>query len=165
MRKYCKRDIKKPMRLPTQPKLAPEIAQWVQSILGVTPGVTEIWLIGSRANDTFNPDSDWDFLAFANLSVLESLKVQTSIHRPDIDFLVLTDGENFQSAWGKLKTGSLTRWNWCKVTDDFAHYLGSKWIPEQGDTYEDAPFDMSSLGKAETSTCRAFKISKQDITD
>lgn len=84
------------------PSLAPEIDRWLQNLLCITSGIIEIWFIGSRANGTSRPDSDWDFLAFANPSVLEFLAAETDLQRPDIDFLVSTDGDNFQSAWGKL---------------------------------------------------------------
>lgn len=43
--------------------------------------------LGSRANGTAKPDSDWDFLVMARSGVRGVLKAETSLHRADVDFL------------------------------------------------------------------------------
>jgi len=45
------------------------------------PQVTEIWLLGSRANEKADPDSDWDLLVFsADRLTAESLTAATRFH-------------------------------------------------------------------------------------
>lgn len=122
------------------------------------PGISELWLIGSRANGSPRPDSDWDFLAFANPTVLAVLQAETTLHRHDVDFLVVVDGDNFQSAWGEFKSGSLTRWHWVKLGRALATYQGEKLESTPVDPYEDSPYDMSSLSTPTTSTCNAYRV-------
>jgi hypothetical protein len=111
---------------------APEaIASFVGRLLQLG---LEVWLIGSRANQTSTEASDWDLLVFGSQQLLESLAREAPI--AGVDLLVVFDGEQFKSPWprpedGHFKCGSLTRWKWTKLSDDAATYEGSKWIDDE----------------------------------
>jgi hypothetical protein len=136
----------------------PDLNQCLSDVLQREPAIKELWFIGSRANGTQRPDSDWDFLAFGTIAVLESLRSFPELDRRDVDFLVVTDDDHFESAWGKNKTGSLLIWHWSKFQTNKASYLGQKFIPDEQDPDEEAPFHLSSLGRDITKVCAAYKI-------
>jgi hypothetical protein len=86
--------------------------------------------MGSRANGRARPDSDTDLLIFAPDGFLESIRARLS-RPPDIDCLVVHDGDNYQDPWQE-KSGSISSLQWEKVGDKAAMYVGSKWVPDQG---------------------------------
>jgi len=103
--------------------------EFLKQVCHKCAGISSIWLIGSRANDTAKEDSDWDFIVFADQAILECIKGEKDLHLPNVDFLVVYDGESFVNAWGeKEKTGSLSHWQWKQTSSDQAEYKGAKWI-------------------------------------
>lgn len=112
-----------------------ETTHWTQQLVRTCPGVREVWLLGSRANGTARSDSDWDFLAFAAPTVDPCIRSRTDLHLPNIDLLLVDDpsGE-FARAWGSPKTGSLTRWEWTRLSEAVAAYKSVRWIPEEDDS-------------------------------
>ena len=110
-----------------------EILSFLSHIKNSYSGIQSIWLIGSRANEKANENSDWDFLAFADKKTLDLLEKAIELHKPNVDFLVVTDGENFQNAWGeKTKSGTLSLWKWRVLDDTRAEYSGVKWSEDVG---------------------------------
>ena len=105
------------------------IRQFVESIGQAAPGLGDVWLIGSRANGTAKDSSDWDFIAMGTIATLDFLKKSTLFHRSDVDFLVVTDGDGFMSAWGgREKGGYLSEWGWEQQSETLANYNQTKWI-------------------------------------
>jgi Polymerase beta, Nucleotidyltransferase len=47
--------------------------EYVSALVSAYSAIREVWLYGSRANETARPDSDWDYLAFADEATLVSL--------------------------------------------------------------------------------------------
>lgn len=104
-----------------------DVAEYANALAAASPGVREIYMLGSRANGTAREDSDWDLLIIGNEQTLRFLRTATHLHRADIDCLVATN-EEFENAWGeKLKTGSLPGWKWERLNDFFAEYTENKW--------------------------------------
>jgi len=68
-------------------------------------GITSIWLIGSRANNTFRENSDWDLLIFADEQTLDLMRKATELKRADVDVLVVYDGKNGEEPWPVFKKG------------------------------------------------------------
>jgi len=100
-----------------------EISAYVSSLTCEHRGITELWLFGSRSNNTARPDSDWDLFAFANPQTLRDLSVDTRHQRPDIDLLIVLDGDEFREPWGdNPKRGWLTEWEWTKISETEALY-------------------------------------------
>ena len=91
------------------------------------PDMRAIWLIGSRTNGTANLDSDWDFIAFGTEATINFLSEAKILHEVNVDFLVVSDGDNFRAAWGQLdKIGSLKEWEWTEKSETEATYLATK---------------------------------------
>ena len=105
---------------------------YIENLLATCPEITEIWLIGSRANDKARAGSDWDLLVFGGPRTLAALRENLSLRRPDIDLLIVHNGDDFAAPWesesGKVKSGSLTTWKWerDKGSHMRAHYMGTK---------------------------------------
>jgi predicted nucleotidyltransferase len=113
-----------------QPDFSP-IAPFLEQLLTAYPKIESVWLIGSRANETARDDSDWDLLVFASREVFEALSKDDSFSRPDVDLLVVYDGDNFESPYSgvddrKSKKGSLQKWEWRHFSFDFASYEACK---------------------------------------
>lgn len=94
------------------------------------PVIESVWLIGSRANNRETQNSDWDLLVFGNRYVIEELKNNSSFNYPDVDLLVVYDGDRFEAPWinedkkKKQKKGSLTAWGWVLESPSSATYEG-----------------------------------------
>ena len=109
------------------------LSEYIERLLAACPEITEIWLIGSRANDKEHAGSDWDLLVFGRPRTLATLQENLSLRRPDIDLLIVYNGNDFRAPWkteaGKDKSGSLIRWKWKqdKGSPARAHYWGTQW--------------------------------------
>ena len=108
------------------------LSEYIENLLAACPEITEVWLIGSRANDKARVDSDWDLLVFGSNRTLSILHKNLSLRRPDIDLLIVYNGNDFRAPWktesGKVHSGSLTGWEWerDKGSHVRAHYKGTK---------------------------------------
>lgn len=72
-------------------------------------------------------------LAFADLAALRNLRKQEDPHRGDVELLVVTDGERFQTAWGASRlSGSLARLAWRQVSAHEAYYDEARWAAGGG---------------------------------
>ena len=94
------------------------------------PQIEEVWLIGSRAEGPERPSSDWDYLIFANQRLINSLRQKPELNRNDVDLLVVYDGDRFKSPWRdgtRVKSGSLSEWDWKVVGETEATYRATKW--------------------------------------
>ena len=100
---------------------------YIAELTAAYPGISSVWLFGSRANGTDRANSDWDLLVFANQSVLSQLRADTKFHKESVDLLVVYDGNNFENAWGsRKKTGDLKAWLWHSINETHATYDGTK---------------------------------------
>jgi len=84
------------------------IRNFIKELSGNYPDIREIWLIGSRANnDAVRPDSDWDFIAFANESTHSLIQNDKNLQKKalnlSIDLLVEKESGVFRSVWGTSK--------------------------------------------------------------
>jgi predicted nucleotidyltransferase len=111
-------------------------AAYIERLVTKYPDIGEIWLMGSRANGTHRPDSDWDYFVFGNERILRSLARRRKFHQPDIDPLIVYDGNQFRKPWAdgpRWKTGSLSAWQWNLVGHGEATYWATK--PREGDDF------------------------------
>jgi hypothetical protein len=138
--------------------LSSDIAHWLTCVSKAVLGIREIWLIGSRANGTNRADSDWDFLVVAEEKFRSGIRQRVDLHRSDVDFLVSSDGNNFQSAWGREKTVVLSKIQWQLTSDTTATYQGEKWIEDEYDPDEETPYNTTSLGQLRCIQCIGCKV-------
>lgn len=104
----------------------------VASIVAKCSGLKSLWLIGSRVDANPSSAFDWDLLAFRSTEALVCLRHSPELHRSDVDFLVVTDGNNFRNAWGdRKKTGSLSLWEWKARSDAEAEYTAANAAPRR----------------------------------
>jgi predicted nucleotidyltransferase len=93
--------------------------RYVAQLVAAYPAIREVWLFGSRANGTAREDSDWDYLAFGDWAVLDALRLDARFRRKDVDLLIVTNGERFETPW--LQPTGL---NWGSMKDDLE---GLRW--------------------------------------
>ena len=106
--------------------LIPEINELLDTLVQEVQGIESIWLIGSRANDTAKPESDWDFFIFGDSSAFEQIKSKSKFHKKNIDMLVVDVNREFRKPYGSQKIGNLDDWNWQLETAEIATYRSSK---------------------------------------
>jgi hypothetical protein len=87
------------------------------------PGMDEVWLLGKPSNHSGGKEGLWTLLTFGNEAVLESLRADGSLHRCDVQLLVVTDGDRYASAWGEGQSGTLTSLQWRRGGADSAAYV------------------------------------------
>ena len=76
-------------------------AEYIGRLTTAHPGITEVWLIGSRANDRARPDSDWDYLTFTDDgNLLYSLHLDRQFNEPGIDLLLVVEYSALKP-WGE----------------------------------------------------------------
>ncbi len=138
--------------------LSVEIAAWIEALVAASPSIREVWLFGSRANSAATTTSDWDFLIFSDELTAGEIAGLIRLYRDDVDLLVVTDGDSFESAWGSpVKTGSLSSWHWTRQGTQTATYRSAKWFPAE-DT-ADLPLEVArNLGTVRTSTLQAIRV-------
>lgn len=97
--------------------------EFVNGIAERFPKVTDVWLMGSRANDTAREDSDWDFMIFTDAATVIAL--QNESIPENIDLLCVYDGNRFTNPQC-TKRGSLRKWKWKSVDKTIAEYEGNE---------------------------------------
>ena len=128
----------------SHPPLSPDITAYLNRLVSAYPQIESIWLIGSRAQGTARQDSDWDFFVFATPEVLSALRSDESFRQSNVDLLIVTNGDSFESPWPHseggeaiIKRGNLHNyhsnygslvlgWQWDRISDSEARYDGSK---------------------------------------
>ncbi len=108
-------------------------SEYILELVTAYPSIREVWLFGSRANGLATPESDWDYMAFADDPTLRALSGDSRLHRAGIDLMIVTDSDNFAAPWkegSRSKRGRLAKvdggWHWTKRTATRATYQASK---------------------------------------
>jgi hypothetical protein len=88
----------------------------------------DVWLIGSRVNQTAVLPNDWDVLIFGNPQLFNEIAAHEPIS--GVDVLVVVDGDNFKSPWprqsdGHMNWGTLGDWKWQRIDSYTASYEGT----------------------------------------
>lgn len=118
-------------RSPARAAPPPEVADFLFRILANCLDITSVWSIG---HDPEAPcDAPRTLLAFADKATLQRLRAGEYLHEAHIEFLVVIDGDLFESAWGPCKlSGSLGRWNWRQTNSHDAYYDEARWAEGGG---------------------------------
>lgn len=110
--------------------------KYLNRLVTAYPCIKEIWLIGSRANSSHRPDSDWDYLVWSDDDQLfDMLSQDVSFHDPSVDLLIVRD-ELFAKPWlepdGSRKKGEDLygpyglRWRRTSGTETETYYTEAK---------------------------------------
>jgi predicted nucleotidyltransferase len=109
--------------------LEESVEKYIKRLISAYPTILSVWLLGSRANGSYKPDSDWDLLVFGSQKVFDDLKLNQSFHHANMDLLVVYNGNDFEKPWGeKQKRGSLTGWKWKALSETESTYRATKSI-------------------------------------
>ncbi|HYU13330.1 MAG TPA: nucleotidyltransferase domain-containing protein [Stellaceae bacterium] len=106
---------------------------YVSALVATYPEISEVWLIGSRAEGNARTDSDWDYIVFGNQQILNSLRQRKQFNAPEVDLLVVHDGNRFTKPWRdgtRIKAGSLADWHWRRTSPTEATYRATKFRDE-----------------------------------
>jgi len=109
---------------PTQ--LPEELGMYVDGLRKRYPSLDEVWLLGPRVNEEEKRGSDWDLLAFGDAHALAAIRSDRSVHRDDLNFMVVTDGDRFEKAWGDPEPGRLADLQWRREDPHSATYVAQE---------------------------------------
>ena len=110
-----------------------ELGVFISRVLASCLDIRSLWSIDHPPEDSLLVPAPSQVLAFADLHTLHQLRRSTELHRDDLDFLVVTDGDVFENAWGRCRvSGSLARWAWRYASPEEAFYDESRWDPRGG---------------------------------
>ena len=102
-------------------------SEFIRELVKAHPGIKEVWLIGSRANNETRANSDWDYLVFGDTELLAEIRNGPFANQPNIDLLVVYDSDRFKaSSMERPKSGSLSGWEWKKLSPTKAQYRATK---------------------------------------
>lgn len=133
------------------------IKDYIEKLVKAYPGIKSIWLFGTRANNSYRPDSDWDLLVFGNQQILDELKTNDTFHNDQIDLMIVFNDNEFEKPWPDkkgFKHGSLKGWEWLQISSKNATYKSVKYINE-AEWFKDGMLDCKTLN--------AFKIWPDDV--
>jgi hypothetical protein len=106
--------------------------EYLDRLVNAYPSIREIWLLGSRANGSSRPDSDWDYLVFCDEArAFNDLHQDKQFDDPNIDLLFLGPGLNEATrpwpspdTWKKLGLGDAPGGiRWEVMSESEARYL------------------------------------------
>lgn len=110
-----------------------ELTVFVSRVLASCLDIRSLWSIDHAPEETALSLPPRQVLAFADLHTLQQLRRSDELHRDDLEFLVVTDGDVFENAWGRCRvSGSLARWAWRYASPEEAFYDESRWDPRGG---------------------------------
>ena len=112
---------------------AAEASEYISDLVAANLSIREVWLFGSRANGSARPESDWDYMVFADDATLTALRGDSRFHRAGIDLMIVVDGDQFAAPWAdhsRSKSGRLAKvdggWHWNPVSLAKATYRATK---------------------------------------
>ena len=107
---------------------AQAIHGFIHRVLATCPDMGPVWSVGHAPGEPSADFAQCRLLGFANASTLSRLRASKHLHRADIEFLVVVDGDRFASAWGPRDScGSLAQCAWRQTGPNEAHYDESRW--------------------------------------
>lgn len=100
-------------------------------VLSTCLDIVSVWSIDHEPHEVSATLEHRRLLAFGDARTLIRLRASEHLHDSDVDFLVVTDGNSFASAWGPSRlSGSLARWAWRQASRHQAYYDESRWAAD-----------------------------------
>jgi hypothetical protein len=97
----------------------PLAVQDVLSQIKLSENARSIWLVGSRANDSYRENSDWDFICFISESVTERSARSAIVDIIQVDCL----GESLLEGQTLDLKGMFSSWRWHDLKNGKATYV------------------------------------------
>lgn len=106
----------------------------VLRLLAIYLDIQSVWSLDHQPADLSARATLGRLLAFADERTLMRLRTNENLHIPDVEFLVVVDGDVFASAWGPCNvSGSLARWAWRETSPHEAFYDESRWSSDEAE--------------------------------
>ena len=105
-----------------------EIERYCSELKGYFDSISNIWLIGSKANGGGKKDSDWDLLIFTSIPIYDLLRREPNFNHKDVDLILVDCEGEFSRPFGEPIEGSLKNWQWEMISENIARYVGTKWV-------------------------------------
>jgi len=127
-----------------------DIEKYVLELTNKYSAINSIWLFGSRANNSFNDNSDWDLLVFADKETLKALRSDSSFISDKIDLFVIYNGNDAENPYADrdgrriVKKLTLTNLNWNEVDNGKAKYRHVKYKDET-ERFKNGNFEVKIL--------------------
>jgi predicted nucleotidyltransferase len=134
-----------------------QIKDYIKRLIEAYPDIKSIWPFGTRANNSYRSDSDWDLFVFGNQRILNSLKENKTFNNDQIDLMVVFNDTEFEKPWPDekgVKHGSLKSWEWLEISPRDATYKSVKYINED-EWFKEEMIDCKTL--------KAIKIWPDDL--
>jgi len=111
----------------------PAIIGFTHRMLAECLDIQEVWSLDHAPGEAWSDVPRCRLLAFASAAVLRRLQACEHLHDSEIDLLVVVDGDEFASAWGRERShGSLARWAWRQANRSEAFYDEARWDERDG---------------------------------
>lgn len=108
-------------------KYAPQSVYDVLQELKLESSVVSIWLIGSRANQNSNSESDWDLLVFSSLE-----PTVVPQRRSNIDVIRIgPSGQGLLEGMGSELKFCFDNWHWTEQDSQSATYIEREFIAQE----------------------------------
>ena len=124
--------------------------KYISELVASYPSIREVWLVGSRADGSARPESDGDYMAFADEATLTALRSDSRFHRAGIDLMIVTNGDQSAAPWtdhSGSKSGTLAKvdggWHWERLSPTQATYRATK--PPEAEGCEVRVFKQCAL--------------------
>ena len=109
-------------------QFAQAITGFIHRVLVTCADMGPVWSLGHAPGEPWTRFAQYRLLGFADAATLRRLRASEHLHRSDIEFLVVVDGDRFASAWGPRDScGSLAQCAWRQTASNEAHYDESRW--------------------------------------
>lgn len=109
----------------TKPTQLPEdLGMYVDVLRERYRSLHEVWVLGPRVNEPDHRNVEWDLLVFGDAEALHGIRSDASLHRDDVNLMVVVDGSRFEKAWGDAQARSLSDIEWRREDAYSASYAG-----------------------------------------
>jgi hypothetical protein len=112
-------------------ELAAALLPYLENLAKQCPGLLEVWLFGSRANETAHNGSDWDLMIYGRPGIFDSLSAKRTLECENVDLFVVQGSGGCQALCSKPsparkhpKKLSLSEMEWRRSSSTSAHYVG-----------------------------------------
>lgn len=82
----------------------------------------EVWVLDSHVNEPADAAAEWDLLVFGDTEALQAIRSDPSLHRDDVNLMIVFDGSRFEKAWGDPGPRSLADIEWRREAPYSASY-------------------------------------------
>jgi hypothetical protein len=108
---------------PEKAALPEDIGMYLDTVRQQYPAIGQVFVLARNGSD--RGAVPWSLLAFADEAVLAAMRKNTDLRREELDMLIVTDGDRFESVWGSQPPGSLADMRWQLADPDTATYRGA----------------------------------------